>query len=534
MLLGLAIWAFNTSPVLFAYLNPPAGYVGALLPQQMDFWQYQTWMNAYRRTGAWLLPDYHAPWTTEPALLNPLCLFIGRTSALIGIDAVWVYQLLNLAFSIAGGYALLFALRAFTETRAQVRLALLVLCCCVPVASVFALITSAFATANPWLNLISVAAKVHSRFNADAFVNGIFGGLLVLFGTVTTMLCMALMATYLKTNAPKFLQWAGAVAGFSAFCHPFEVFAVVAAGGIALFLRRERSWPESLRDAMWLAIPGAAGVAPYVYLDSRHAWFRQAAEHNRWETLSFPMMVLILGLPTLLCLLSYFLPLGKASITDRLLSCWFFTVLFGVYVPWMPWSHHLLDGFYCASALLLVRQAARCESLRRLIATRPRTVAIPLTLLLLASLTVRAIHWRDAMAAARKPGSEGSALMSAADRDLLFWLRDHAKDSDLILAPRAAAGLLATTPMHSFASHWLFSLQWNDQVILAKNFYQGAMDAPTAAAFLDRFGFRYIVIPDGSAAAQYVSDRAPVTRIESLAIYEIPNARMRPYASARD
>ena len=534
LILGLGLWAFNSSPLLFAYLHPPAGYVGALLPQQMDFWQYQTWMNAYHTTNAWLLPDYHAPWSTEPALLNPMCLFIGRTSAILGIDAVWVYHFLNLAFSIAGGYALLFALRVFTESRRQARLALLVLCCCVPVASIFALITYAFGTANPWLHLLWLSARIHSRFDADAFVNGISGGPLVLFGTVTTILSMALLAAYLKTNAPKFLRWAGLIAGISAFGHPFEVFAIVGGGGLALLLRRGRPWSQSVRDAMWLAIPGAIGVAPYLYLDYRHAWFRQAAQQNRWEPFTVPVMVLILGFPTLLCLLSFFLPLGKASITDRLLSCWFLTVLFGEYLPWLPWSHHMLDGFYYAAALLLVRQAARWDALRRLAATRPRLLAIPLSLLLLACLTVRAITWREAMTAAREPGAEGSALVSTADRGLVLWLRNHAKDSDLILAPRAAAGLLATTPMHSFGSHWLFSLTWSDQLIQAYNFYRGAMDGPTAAAFLDRFGFRYILIPEGSAAAQYVTGRTPVARIESITIYEIPNAQMRPYTSARD
>jgi hypothetical protein len=159
-LLGISLFVVNEAPVLSGYLAPPPGYVASLLPQNMDFLQYQTWINAYQRTNGWLLTDYHAPWATEPALLNPFCWLIGRTSALFGVDGLWIFHLVYLALSIAGGYALFFTLRAFTYSRLEARLALLVSFFCVPVASVLAL--STYLLGRPIHGLLSYGLPVRS------------------------------------------------------------------------------------------------------------------------------------------------------------------------------------------------------------------------------------------------------------------------------------------------------------------------------------------------------------------------------------
>jgi hypothetical protein len=527
--LGIFLFAVNEAPVLTGYLAAPPGYTGSLIPQHMDFQQYLTWISAYQRTRGWLLPDYHAPWVTEPALLNPFCWFIGRTSAALGIDALWIYHLLFLAFNIAGGYALYFALRAFTYSRTEERLALLVSFCCVPVAAVLALATFLFGKSNPWLALIWWGSKVHGRFNADGFVNGISASPLVLFGTVMTLLSMGLLAKYLRTNLQRYLWWAGLAAAAGAFIHPFEVFVVMGAGGLALVTRRARPWAQAAGEAACLVVPGLAGLAPYLYLTSRHAWLREAAVQNRWDVFPPPMLVLMLGFPTLFCLAAYLLPLGKRSVTDFLLLCWFGGTLVGVYVPWMPWSHHLLDGFHYATALLLVRQAARCDFLRRLWAGRPVLVRVPLAAFVVASLAAHAIYVTDATTAASLPGGTGSMVISKTDRAVLAWLREHAGANELVLAPKSSAGWFATAPMHSFASHWLFSLTWGEQVRLSDAFYSGALDRGAANALLTDFGVRYAVIPDESPAASYFSSQTPAVRIESAAIYRISNPGLRPF-----
>ncbi|HEY1184154.1 MAG TPA: hypothetical protein VGE89_08215 [Bryobacteraceae bacterium] len=529
-LLGISLFAVNEAPVLSGYLAPPPGYVASFLVQQQDYLQYQTWIIAYQRTKGCLLPDYHAPWTTEPAMLNPYFWFVAHTAAVLGVDGLWIYHLFYLALHIAGGYALLFALRAFTYSQTQGRLALLVSFCSVPVASVLAVLTLPLSKSDPWIRLVWYAARVHGWYNNDGFVDGISGSPLVLFGSVSSVLCMGLLAKYLRTNLPKYLWWAGLVAAVSAFIHPFEIFVVMGAGGLALLMRRDRPWTQTIREVACLVIPGMAGMAPYVYLMLRHAWLRETGVQSRWiPPFSPPTLLLMLGFPAVLCVVSYVLPLRKRSVTDPLLSGWFGGVLVGLYVPWVPWSHHLLDGFFYATAMLLVRQAARWDFLRRLWMERPVAVRISIGVWVVLSVAAHGIYLADATAAGRVAGGGGSAVMSKTDQAVLAWLREHAGANDLVLSPRSSAGLFATVPMHSFASHWLYSITLLEQKRLSEAFYQGALDLSAADALLTGYGVRYAIIPNESPAQRYFSNQSPVIRIGSDAIYRMPNAAMRPF-----
>jgi hypothetical protein len=531
-LFGILLFALNQAPVFLAYLAPPAGYAGSLLPMHMDFLQYRTWINAYQGGSGWLLPDYHAPWLTEPALMNPFCWFVGRTGAALGIDGLWIYYLLSLALTVAGVYALIFTIRAFTQSRTQARTALLLSACCVPIPAILALPTFLFGRANPWLDLIRWAGKVLGRFSSDGFFNGVCAGPLVLCGTVTTILCMGLLAKYLTTNSPRYLRWASLIAGIGAFVHPFEIFVFMGAGSLALLMRRNRQWSRSIREVAIMVLPGLLGFAPYAYLSSRHPWLRQAAVENRWQALSPPMLLMLLGFPALFCLVSYLLPLGKKSVTDTLLHCWFAVVLVGVYIPYLPWQHHLLDGVNYAIALLMARQAARWAFVRNLAAVRPALARTSLIVLAALSLAVHALYWNDAVEAERNPGGDGSAVVSKTDSAVLSWLRAHASAGDLVLAPKSDAGWFATAPMHSFGSHWLFSLTWEEQVRLSDDFFKGSLDDDAARRLLTDFGVRYVVIANGSPAARYFSSQDPAASIEKATIYRMPNAGMRPYAVA--
>jgi hypothetical protein len=83
--------------------------------------------------------------------------------------------------------------------------------------------------------------------------------------------------------------------------------------------------------------------------------------------------------------------------------------------------------------------------------------------------------------------------------------------------------------MHSFASHWLYSLTFTEQTHLSDAFYQGVLDRSAADALLTGYGVRYVVIPNESPAERYFSNQTPVTRIGSDAIYRMPDAAMRPF-----
>jgi hypothetical protein len=305
------------------------------------------------------------------------------------------------------------------------------------------------------------------------------------------------------------------------------------AGGLALAMRRDRPWTQAAREVACLVVPGIAGLAPYLYLTSRHPWLREAAIEDHGVALSPVVLVLALGFPALFCLISIVLPLGKRSVTDFLLLCWFGGSLIAVYVPGLTGWHHRLDGVKYATALLLIRQAARSDFMPRLWARRAAPVSVLLAVFLLASLAVRAINLTDATSAATVAGGPSATTIPQTDLAILSWLRRHAAPDDLVLAPKARAGWYATVPMHSFASHWLFSLTWAEQVRLSDGFYSGAMESGAAGDLLAGFGVRYAVIPDGSPAASYFSGQTPAARVGSAAIYRVANPGMRPFVPLR-
>lgn len=530
VVLGILLFLLNHLALPVGYLAPPEGYVGAWVYRDIDFAIYQTWIHAYQCTPGWLVPDYNAPWLTEPALLNPLCWLIARLSSALHADALVVFHLIHLALYIAAAYALFFALREFTDSLAESRWALLAAVCTVPVISLFPLpMALLFGRNAPLTSSVWNASMLSSRFSGDGFLNGILGSPLGLFGTVSTLACMGLIARYLKTGAPKFLWSAGAVAAFGALMHPFEVFAVTGGGCLALIAQRKKSRAHGLKDAISFGVPALAGLAPYVFLSLRHPWLRVAAEHNHWQPWPPIWLLLTLGLPAVFCAITLLLPWRTQSPTDFLLRCWFGAVLVGIYVPWVPWSPHLVDGFHYATALLLVRRGPRLVTLKLLWAEYRILSWTFAGVVLALSIASHGMNWITAAEGGRTAGGPSSAVAAKSELAVEAWLKRHAEASELVLAPPEDAGWLATIPMHSFASHWIFSLTCPEQLRISDKFYHGVFDRRAAAAFLREYGVRYVIVPNGSPAAQYFSPPDPATHLGDATIYVIPAAQMRPF-----
>ncbi len=83
--------------------------------------------------------------------------------------------------------------------------------------------------------------------------------------------------------------------------------------------------------------------------------------------------------------------------------------------------------------------------------------------------------------------------------------------------------------MHSIAAHALSSLTFEQQQKESDNFYAGLLSAHDAELFLDRYGVRWVVIPDGSSALLYGLTMVERASIGPSRIYERPGARMKPY-----
>jgi hypothetical protein len=122
-----------------------------------------------------------------------------------------------------------------------------------------------------------------------------------------------------------------------------------------------------------------------------------------------------------------------------------------------------------------------------------------------------------------------SAVAPRDERDVIGWLKHHAQPDRLVLAPPEHAPWLATVPMHSFGSHFAYSLTYPRQRWLAENFYSGRLAPSDVNEMLEQYGIRYVVVPAGSPAVIYVRERLPSAEIGAFRLYEFPEHVMKPY-----
>jgi hypothetical protein len=204
-----------------------------------------------------------------------------------------------------------------------------------------------------------------------------------------------------------------------------------------------------------------------------------------------------------------------------------------VYVPWIRWSQHLLDGVLYGTALLLVRQAGVTTVARRLKEAHPRLVGVLLAILVTASLVPAVVfRWHSLLSGRQAdPDRLFSGVTPRDERDLVGWLREHAESTDLVLAPPEHAPWLAVVPMHSFASHYVFSLTYDAQRTASEHFFAGTLAAHEATGLLRDYGVRFLIVPEASPALTYVRDVEPRDTIGSLRLYEFPEHSMKPYAA---
>jgi hypothetical protein len=211
--------------------------------------------------------------------------------------------------------------------------------------------------------------------------------------------------------------------------------------------------------------------------------------------------------------------------TDVILQCWFVATLVAMMLPKLPFRIHLIDGLAVVTALLLVRQLSTSPfpdwGLRR----RGLALAIGGAVAFV-SLTIQIVDRYITF----KTGNRFDGAV-ARDEEMLTvnWLRQHARPEELVLAPLDSAGWIATVPVHSFASHWLASLDYSAQNELAEAFYAGKMQAGETDVFLKRYGINYVAVPDTSAVGQVLDQRHEVARIRTWTLYYFPENHMALY-----
>lgn len=494
--------------------------------------QYLTWAKASESQV--LIPNYHAPFLTKPALFNPLLLALSRIALLLAIEFVPLYVVAHVLAYLLCGWGLYRCLRTFTNSFGEAMLAIAFMLSSIPVKSLLA--------APRYLWDGTVYAMWHFLFGtSDGFLHAMPGSILVTVSTAIVLLAFSAVGRYIQTQARAELKMACVLIFLAAFLHPFEVFVLVAASGAALLLCR---WSrKAVRDCLFIGLAGLCGLAPYVVIILMEPWVgdaaQVAAQLKRWDHPGNPVrLIAILGLPTVAVLgLLVLRPRLKQSDvlrprlkqSDVLLAAWVLSTLLLVSIPW---SEHLLDGYHCAVGMLLARLAQQSPAIRIRQWIGDRLAMAGVATMLLLSLGAYMVYWAHAYrnGSAVQPSGHFNTIRPKKEAALIEWLRRNTSPDELLLAPPEYAPWVATTPIHSLASHYLFSLKYEEQLAFSTAFYAGQLEPGEAERRLAELGVRYVVALETSSVSEYLEQAKIRWRHEGLTVYDLG---ARPMASYR-
>jgi hypothetical protein len=527
LILGLLLFVANNLAPLAALSHPRPGYVPLFMPRNQDSAQYLTWIEGYK--NAWTIPDYHAPWETEAALRVPLMWIPAKVSSLTQTPTIYAYLGLQAACYVLAFYGLAFLLRVFAVGSGEAVLAVALMICAVPLRS-FALLPALLLKPKAWALLHCGYEEFLGGFASEGFFQGVAGGASINFGTTGALFSLALFGRYFCSGKRNDLWAASLVAALSGFLHPFEFIPITTAATFALlWLKRDQS---VLTDLIILGVPASAVVLFYFLPTLTHPWLRVATDLNRFHRILFShRQFLSLGLPVLLGVGFAFWRPRVGSPADRFLACYVVTSAFALHMPFLPWPQHFKDGLDYAAAIFVVRKLDQMPRLTRLWASRTKW-RIGLVLLLVAGGLAPHLYFRYLSYRLGTTATEAGQNTAVAPTDevrAIAWLRSHAASRELILAPLENAPWMATVPMHSFASHWIFSLTDDQQAPLAQSFFQGTLSDAESDSLLQSYGVRYVLVPLGNPALRYVGKAQLRWTGQNLQLYEFPQNEMRSF-----
>jgi len=518
VLLGTLLCAINHAGVLAGMLDPPAGYVPAHFIRNLDVPQYLTWAELSKQHG--LLPDYHAPWLTEPALFQPMFWIVGHTMLPMAVS----YYLFQILTYWLAALALLQAARTFCETRRQMFYSAAVVVCSIPLLMLGWVAAMALGWSTALRTFLGLGVVHYAYDTADGLVRGgLSNSITLTFGTAMTLFAFTNLARYIKDGQRRHYLWLVACVFFDGLFHPFEIFLITTAAVWPL-------WRAGKKHMIpWLFAAASVGMSPYVIQTVRSSWVRDASDLAQWTMGSPAWVLLAFGIPAAMVCWLMLINFRVKRPEDGVLQSWFLCASLLPMIPVIPVSSHLFDGFVYCLGFLLVRKATEDRLISRLFATRPRVMRFGLAGWVLASAaalgTMYAQVWKEGKSP--EPDLFLSAVAPLDEVRMIDWMRASLPHQDLVLAPSAMAPWVATIPMPSFASHDLFSISYNAQQDLSDRFYKGEN---LRRELIDNFGVSYVVVPKSTPLQ--LEDAELVHEEASLRLYHIPNQHMQPYPGA--
>jgi hypothetical protein len=531
-LLGILLYLANNLDVIHGIIAPPPGYAPFGVQRSSDIAQYLTWLRGLGK--GWLLPNYHAPWSTPVGFTVPGLVPVSILQRALSLNPVVALQLFSLAGYIFTAYALAFAYHTFCKTRRQALWSLLFAFGCVPMASLPGL--SGLLHGHGMLS--DSAGAVEFINSGDGFLHGLGAWAFSTYGTGTQVLAMALLARCCASNERRWLIWLAVVCLFSALIHPFEIFVTIPVAGVVL-LRRPGSVIYNLASLLLVVIAAIGGLAPYLIQSYFVPWVHEIEILNRHLVSIMPFTLFwMVGPPAILVVVLLLFGLPKSNEPSAIiLKTWFVATVLVFYVPGIPFAVHMLDGFFFVVGLLLTLQLI--ELLRRhfkLTGSPLRFLIVPIMVwMLYPHVAFRIRAWRKGNDIKGNDFPFASAIAPVDEFATLDWFRKNATPNDLVLAAEDAAPWLATAPMHVFASHYVFSLEALRPYdnALRNSFFDGTLTPLQALDLLDTLGIAFVVIPDGSPARKYLGNAELRVQFQSCSIFELPGARMKPFHDPR-
>src|SRR5260370_18105968 len=214
-LLGSLLYLMNNLDVIHGLIAPPAGYVPLGGQRNADIAQYLTWLQGLGR--GWLLPNYHAAWSTPPGFTVAALIPVSILERSLSLSPILALQLFSLAGYIFGAYAVAFAYKTFCETYRQAFWSLLLAFSCVPVSSLYG-VSHLLGNRSQYGEALG---RIQFMIVSDGFLRGLTTWPFQTWGVGTQVLAMALLARYCDSRERRWLGWLALVCLVSALIHPF-------------------------------------------------------------------------------------------------------------------------------------------------------------------------------------------------------------------------------------------------------------------------------------------------------------------------
>lgn len=537
-LLGALLYVLNNLDVLHGLMAAPPGYAPLGIQRNADIAIYITWLRGYGK--GWFLPNYSAPWATSPDFIAPGLIPVALLQKAFSLNPILALQIFSFVGYIFVAYAVAFAYQTFCKTRKLALWCLLVALACVPVGAlpILSYLLREFAQYG------DTTGRVQFMTLSDGFFRGLVSWPFITYGSGFQIVSMSLLARYVQTSERRWFHWLTLFCLVSTLMHPFEIFLTTTVVAIVL-LRKFGVTADALKNVGAICLAMAIGIAPYALQSLRSTWVHEVANANR-ISITPALLMGVIGIPAIVAVVLLLLGFPTTRSNEiAILRTWFVCSLLLFFVPGIPFSLHVLDGSFIAIGLLLVLQVQDLLALRPHLA-KPLVAYVAVPLLLwsfIPHIVFRAQAWSAGVAAQNEQFAYDScttfhgtclrptAIEPLAESATIKWLGENANPDDLVLATDDASPWIATAPVHSFASHWLFSLLWPypNYRVLRNSFFSGTLTPAQGRQFLQILGARFVVVPDGSRAKQYLDNAVERTRYYSWTIYEIPGAHMKPY-----